>query len=476
MLFLESRDPVYIKNLAAKQDVIEKLKRDLNKAGIKYDSLGSTKLAIYNNVTRATPIYTLVATNFGGFDIIDDSLARLKSTIKPEDAATLFANYNDRGTVTSLSKIQRTITVGTGANQRVVPNNSFESNYFEMPNGKIVAKKHYFTGIISVISSEDIRKADDGTVMYGHLRYEYSGEEKELVLASVEILENGTATTYTSPKKRELKANPNAAREWFNMAAKYDEATTLAGDQLYKACLDYLLTTFDSTTVNAAVKGGKLKYVIEPAEKLQNALTAEYDDVTSNLDEVENTNAENPIFVVKPCEGITLRIVMTRPAPGEKANKIVITNTDKTLLFNDIKANNAEINNPDYRGIKVATIITNSERDAFSRKINFDLNVDDVIEAIDNYVSANQEALRTAIPKKAEAEANSAKYNSRLAANREKLNIQRARDDKRAQKLADREAERIAQNYKPGTIKKAAETLWSSDKEYDDFLNSLVDL
>lgn len=474
MLFSESRDPVYIKNLAAKQDVIEKLKRDLNKAGIKYDSLGSTKLAIYNNVTRATPIYTLVATNIGGFDIIDDSLARLKSTRKPEDADALYANYNDRGSVTSLSKIQRTSTVGTGANQRVVPNNSFESNYFEMPTGDIVAKKHYFTGITSVISSEDIRKADDGTVMYGH--YKYSGEEKDLVLASVEILENGNPTVYTAPKKRELKANPNAAREWFDLVGEYGEATTLTGDQLYQACLDYLLTTFDSTTVNAAVKGGKLKYIIEPAEKLQNALNAEYDDVTSNFDEVENTNAENPIFVVKPCEGITLHIVMTRPAPGEKANKIVITNTDKTLLFNDIKANNAEINNPDYRGIKVATIITNSERDAFSRKINFDLNVDDVIEAIDNYVSANQEALRTAIPKKAEAEANSAKYNSRLAADREKLNIQRARDDKRAQKLADREAERIAQNYKPGTIKKAAETLWSSDKEYDDFLNSLVDL
>jgi hypothetical protein len=475
MLFSESRDPAYIKSLAAKQDVIDKLKSDLTKAGIKYDSLGSTKLAIYNKVTRATPIYTLVATNIGGFDIIDDSQARLKSTRKPEDADTLFANYNDRGTVTSLSKIQRTSTIGTGKNQRVVPNNSFESNYFEMPNGDTVAKKHYFTGVISVISSEDIRKADDGTVMYGH--YKYSGEEKDLVLASVEILENGNATTYTAPKKRELKANPNAAREWFDMAAKYGEATTLTGDQLYQACLDYLLTTFDSTTVNAAVKGGKLKYVIEPAEKLQNALTAEYgDDVTSNLDDVENTNAENPIFVVKPCEGITLRIVMTRPAPGEKANKIVITNTDKTLLFNDIKANNAEINNPDYRGIKVATIITNSERDALSRKINFDLDVDDVIEAIDNYVSANQEALKTAIPKKAEAEANSAKYNARLAADREKLNIQRARDDKRAQKLADREAERIAKDYKPGTIKKAAETLWSSDEDYDNFLNSLVDL
>ena len=471
MLFSESRDPVYIKNLAAKQDVIEKLKRDLNKAGIKYDSLGSTKLAIYNNVTRATPIYTLAATNIGGFDIIDDSQARLKSTRKPEDAETLYANYNDRGSVTSLSKQQRTIVTSKG---KIVPNNSYESGYFELPTGDIAAKKHYFTGVVSIISSEDIRKSDDGTVMYGH--YKYSGEEKDLVLASVEILENGTAKVYAAPKKRELKANPGAAHEWFNIAAEYGEATTLTGDQLYQACLDYLLTTFDSTTVNAAVKGGKLKYVIEPAEKLQNALNAEYDDVTSNLDEVENTNAENPIFVVKPCEGITLRIVMTRPSIGEKANKIVITNTDKTLLFNDIKANNAEINNPDYRGIKVATLVTNAERDAFSRKVNFDLDVDNVIEVIDNYVSANQEALNTAISKKAEAEANSAKYNTRLAADREKLNIQRARDDKRAQKLADREAERIAQNYKPGTIKKAAETLWSSDKEYDDFLNSLVDL
>lgn len=474
MLVSEARDLEYVKNLATKQDVIEKLKRDLNKAGIKYDSLGSTKLAIYNNVTRATPIYTLVANNIGGFDIIDDSQARLKSTRKPENASALFANYNDRGKVVSFSKTQKTATFGTGNNQKAVPYNSFASNYYEMPNGDIAAKKHYFTGVISVISSKDIRKADDGTVMYGH--YKYSGEEQDLVLASVEILENGTAKVYASPKKRELKENPNAAREWFDMAAKYGEATTLTGDQLYQACLDYLLTTFEYTTVNAAIKGGKLKYVIEPAEKLKNALTSEYDDVTSNLDEVENTNAENPIFVVKPCEGITLRIVMTRPAPGEKANKIVITNTDKTLLFNDIKANIAEINNPDYRGIKVATLITNAERDAFSRKVNFDLDVDNVIEVIDNYVSANQKALDTAISKRAEAEAYSAEYNTRLAAYREKLNIQRARNDRRAQKLADREAARIAKNYKPDTIEKAAETLWSSDEDYDNFIKRLVDL
>ena len=275
-----------------------------------------------------------------------------------------------------------------------------------------------------------------------------------------------------------MKANPGAAQEWSDLVRKYDEATTLYGDQLYDACLNYLLTTINSTTVNAAIKGGKLKYVVEPAEQLLKALSTEYGDdaVTSNIDAVGNDNANNPIFTVKPCDGILLRVVMTRPEPGARANKIVITNIDKTLLFNDIKANNSEINNPDYRGAKVATIITNAERDSVSRKLNFDLNADDVIEAIDNYVSANQEALDTAIPKKAEAEAYAAKYNTKLAADREKLNIQRARDDRRAQKLADREADRIAKNYKPGTIEKAAETLWSSDEEYDNFLNSLVDL
>lgn len=472
MLFSEARDPAYIKNLAAKQDVIDKLKSDLNKAGIKYDSLGSTKLAIYNNVSRATPIYTLVATNIGGFDIIDDSQARLKSTRKPEEADTLYANYNDRNSVVSLSKNQRTMISSKG---KIVPVNSYASNYFEMPNGNTVAKKHYYTGIISVISAEDVRKADDGTIMYGH--YKYSGEEKDLVLASVEILENGTPKIYSLPKKQERKANPLAVREWFDLVGKYGEATTLTGDQLYNACLDYLLTTFESTTVNAAVKGGKLKYVITPAEELLDALTAEYgaDAVTSNIDSVDNENANNPIFTVKPCDGIVLRIIMTRPEPGAKANKIVITNIDKTLLFNDIKANGSEINNPDYRGAKVATIITNSERDAFSRKVNFDLDVDNVIEAIDNYVAENQEALNAAISKRAAAEARSAKFNTRLAADREKLNIQRARDERRAQKLADREAERIQKMRKP-TISQAAEEVWGNDKEYDDFLNSLVDL
>lgn len=472
MLFSEARDPAYIKNLATKQDVISKLKSDLSKAGIKYDTLGSTKLAIYNSVSRATPIYTLVATNIGGFDIIDDSQARLKSTRKPEEADTLYANYNDRNRVVSLSKQQRTMISSTG---KIVPNNSYASNYFEMPTGETVAKKHYFTGIISVISAEDIHKADDGTIMYGH--FKYSGEEKDLVLASVEILENGTPTIYTPPRRKDLKVNPNAAREWFDLVGKYGEATALTGDQLYKACLDYLLTTFESTTVNAAVKGGKLKYVIKPAEELLDALTAEYgaDAVTSNIDSVDNDNANNPIFTVKPCDGILLRIIMTRPEPGSKANKIVITNIDKTLLFNDIKANGREINNPDYRGVNVATIITNSERDKFSRKINFNLDVDDVIEAIDNYVSTNQGALNAAISKRAAAEARSAKFNTRLAADREKLNIQRARDERRAQKLADREADRIQQMRKP-TITQAAEQVWGSDKEWDDFLNDLVDL
>lgn len=476
MLISEARDTEYIKNLATKQDVIDRLKSDLNNADIKYDTLGSTKLAIYNNVTRATPIYTLAATNEGGFDIVDDSQTRLKSTRTPEEASNLFANYNDRGKIVSLSKTQKTSTIGTGKNQKVVPYDSYASNYYEMPDGQTFSKKHYFTGVISIVSAKYVRKADDGTIMYGH--YKYSSELQDLEISSIEILGTNSTKVYSAPKKKELKANPDAAREWFDLVKKYDEAITLHGDQLYDACLNYLLTTINSTTVNAAVKGGKLKYVVEPAEQLLKALSTEYggDAVTSNIDEVGNDNANNPIFTVKLCDGILLRIVMTRPEPGARANKIVITNIDKTLLFNDINANKSEINNPDYRGAEVATLITNAERDSVSRKLNFDLNADDVIEAIDNYVSANQEALDTAISKRAKAEAYSAKYNTRLAAEKEKLNIQRARDDRRAQKLADREAARIAKNYKPGTIEKAAETLWSSDEEYDDFLNSLVDL
>ena len=348
MLISEARDPAYIKNLATKQDVIDRLKSDLNKAEIKYSALGSTKLAIFNNVTRSTPIYTVAATNDGGFDIVDDSQARLKSTRKPEEADTLYANFNDRGKVTSLSKVQRTATIGTGKNKRVVPNNSFASNYYEMPTGQVFAKSHYFTGVISVVSAKDICKADDGTIMYGHLKY--SSEIDDYVVSSIEILENGAAKVDSAPKKKEIKANPSAANEWFDLVEKYNEATALHGDQLYDACLNYLLTTINSTTVNAAVKGGKLKYVIEPAEQLLSALNAEYGDdaVTSNIADVDNENANNPIFTVKPCDGILLQIIMTRPEPGARANKIVIKNIDKTLLFNDIKANNGEINNPDY--------------------------------------------------------------------------------------------------------------------------------
>ena len=41
MLISEARDPEYIKNLATKQDVIDRLKSDLNKADIKYSALSS---------------------------------------------------------------------------------------------------------------------------------------------------------------------------------------------------------------------------------------------------------------------------------------------------------------------------------------------------------------------------------------------------------------------------------------------------
>lgn len=41
MLVSEARDPEYIKNLATKQDVIDRLKSDLNKADIKYSAVGS---------------------------------------------------------------------------------------------------------------------------------------------------------------------------------------------------------------------------------------------------------------------------------------------------------------------------------------------------------------------------------------------------------------------------------------------------
>lgn len=453
MLFTEARDVEYVKNLSTKQDVITRLKRELNKVGIRYDEIGHTKLAIYNFVSRAIPAFTVVATKDGGFDIIDDSNARLK-TKTPIDSVPLYTIYNDRNKKMFYS-VDKT-------------NYSDESNYVRLQNGLMARKKHFITGVNTLMGARDIRKAEDGTVMYGHFKF-VQGEPE---LQSIEVVNNNKIEQCSKPKKRALRDNPSLLDKFEDQEELFYDGTELENEQLYKACLDYLLALVNVSAVNAAIKGGKNKYIVEPAEQMLNALIKHYGKtaiVSSNIDEVSNENDINPVVVVKPCNGILLRIVMTRPG-FDKVNQITIRNIDKTLLFNDVRANINYINDDKYIGAKVGTILSVARK--VDKRVVLNLNVDDMIDTIDEYVNSNKEALKTAFANKAEEEAHTAKINAANAKNLERLKIQRARDAKRAQQIADREAER---NRKL-TVDQLADELWSSEEDYQKFLDDLVNL
>lgn len=455
MLLDEARDAKYIQNLSTKQDVITRLKKELNKAGINCDEIGHTKLTIYNCVSRTTPAFTVAATKDGGFDIIDDSTARMK-TKTPTDSVPLYATYNDRNKKLYYS-VDKT-------------KHSEDTDYVRLDsNGAMVKRKHFITGVHTIMASRDIRKAADGSMLYGHFKY----VEGEPELDSVEVVNNNKIEQFKQPKKRALRDNPDLLSDFEDAAELYYEGSdALSEQQLYKACLDYLLALIDSSTVNAAIKGGKNKYIVAPAEQMLNALIKHYGRnsiVSSNVDEVSNENDINPVVVVKPCDGILLRIIMTRPG-FDKVNQITIRNIDKTLLFNDVRANINYINDDKYIGAKVGTIFSCAHKD--SKRVVLNLNVDDMIDTIDEYISSNEEALKTAFANKAKEEDRTAKINAANAANMERLKIQRARDAKRAQRIADREAER---NRKL-TVDQLADELWSSDEDYQKFLDDLVNL
>lgn len=454
MLFTEARDVEYVKNLSTKQDVITRLKKELNNAGIKYDEIGHTKLAIYNYLSRTIPVFTVVATNDGGFDIIDDSQARMK-TKTPVDSVPLYVTYNDRNRKLYYS-VDKT-------------KYSDESNYVRLDNGAMARIKHFVTGVHTLMAARDIRKAANGSMLYGH--FKFVGGDPEL--ETVEVVNNNKIEQFKKPKKRALRDDPSLLDEFENATDLYYEGSdALSEQQLYKACLAYLLALTNTSTVNAAIKSGKNKYIVEPAEQMLNSLIKHYGRnsiVSSNVDEVSNENGINPIVLVKPCDGILLRIIMTRPGL-DKVNKITIRNIDKTLLFNDVRANINSINDDKYIGANVGTILSIARK--IDKRVVLNLNLDDMIDTIDEYIDSNKEALKTAFANKAAEEARTAKINAANKANMERLNIQRARDAKRAQKIADREAER---NRKL-TVDQLADELWSSDEDYQKFLDDLVNL
>lgn len=446
MLLSEASSP----DLEKRKGIIERLAADLQKNGIKFRQSSSTALDIFNGVTAAQPIYTAVANKNGAFDIIDKSVERAKLTKLPSDAAPLFGNYNDRGKLISLHTDER----------------GSATSYYEGNNG--IGMRHvYNKGGIEIVSSTNVRIAANGEPMYGHL--DWNSYEQDEILVRIDVLRNGTLVKYTTPKKRDLKANPNAWQEWRAIRQAYYSSPNPAPEQLYNACLQYIIETISTSTVNAAIKGGKDKYMIKPAKELLDILEDVFSSkvIDNNFDEVSNDNAEHPIIQFTPCDYITIKINCRRPSLTAKGVQFVVTNTDKTLLYADIRKNNDYINTFGYE-IPVGTVTIWAEKDDNKRILDYK-KIGDVARLIVNYVKSNKALAVQAAEIKAKTTAFNQKANARAAAEKERI----AKEvEKTHARLDRRDAAKQAKTS--NKVDDVASSLWGSDEEYDKFLDSLL--
>lgn len=445
MLLTEANSP----DLEQRKGVIERLAADLTKQNVKFRQTGSTVLDIYNKVTSAQPIYTAVANKNGAFDLIDKSLERAKLSKLPDGADTLYGNYNDRGNLMSLNT-----------------HSGVATSYYDGPNG--IGMRHvYNKGGIDVMTSDDIMVAPDGTAMFGHA--EWNSEIHDEQIVRIDVISNGNVVSYKKPGKRAIKKDPTARSDWHSLISQYLHGSKPNGEQLYQIALQYVLTTIDSTTVNAAIKGGKDKYMIKPAEDLLDLLEDVFSDniIDDNLDEVSAENAEHPKIVFTPCDHITIKITIRRPSLTAKGVQYDIYNTDKTILYSDVKANRDAINTPGYE-IKLKSIVNLSVKNR-GEKREFEDKSPEVVRFIVDYVKANYELVQQAARTKAETLAFTKKVSDRAAADRAKL----TKDiEKTHARLDRRDAAKAANN--PTKVDDVASSLWGSDEEYDKFLDSLL--
>ena len=445
MLLSEASSP----DLEKRKGIIERLAADLQKNGIKFQQKGSTALDIFNGVTSAQPIYTAVANKNGAFDLIDKSVERAKLTRMPNDAYPLFGNYNDKGKLVSLHQSEHGSSTG----------------YFEGNNG--IGMRHvYNSGGIDIMNSDLIYRAKNDEIEYGH--EDWDSELKDVTLVRIDIIRNGQLVTQKKPGKRELKANPNARTDWLHAIQNF-YGKRLANEELYDAALQYIVGTISSTTVNAAIKSGKDKYMIKPAKELLDILEDIFSSkvIDNNFDEVSNENAEHPMIQFTPCDYITIKINCRRPTLAAKGVQFVVTNTDKTLLYADIRKNNDNINTFGYE-IPVGNVTIWSEKDDNKRILDY-TKIGDVARLIVNYVKANKELAIQAAKIKAKTTAFNQKANARAAAEKERI----AKEVEKAHARLDRRdaAKRLKNTNKVDDV---ASSLWGSDEEYDKFLDSLL--
>ncbi len=445
MLLSEASSP----DLEKRKGIIERLAADLQKNGIKFQQKGSTALDIFNGVTSAQPIYTAVANKNGAFDLIDKSVERAKLTHMPNYAYPLFGHYNDKGKLVSLHQSEHGSSTG----------------YYEGKNG--IGMRHvYNKGGIDIMNSDLIYRAKNGEIEYGH--EEWDSAIQDVTLVRIDIIRNGQLVTQKKPGKRELKANPNARTDWSNAIQNF-YGKRLANEELYDAALQYIVGTISSTTVNAAIKSGKDKYMIKPAKELLDILEDIFSSkvIDNNFDEVSNENAEHPIIQFTPCDYITIKINCRRPTLAAKGVQFVVTNTDKTLLYADIRKNNDNINTFGYE-IPVGNVTIWSEKDDNKRILDY-TKIGDVARLIVNYVKANKKLAIQAAKIKAKTTAFNQKVNTRAAAEKERI----AKEVEKAHARLDRR-DAAKQLKNPNKVDDVASSLWGSDEEYDKFLDSLL--
>ena len=446
MLLSEASSP----DLEKRKGIIERLATDLEKNGIKFRQSSSTALDIFYGVTSAQPIYTAVANMNGAFDIIDKSVERAKLTQIPDGAAPLFGDYNDRGKLMSLHTSERGSSTG----------------YFEGDNG-IGMRSVYNSGGITIMSSDDVRISTNGEPLFGH--FEWVKEEQDVMLKSIDTIVNGSIVNHKAPGLRARKANPSLWTEWRELMQEYFRGTKPAGEQLYDIALRFIVETIGTTTVNAAIKGGKDKYMIKPAQELLEILEDVFSSkiIDNNFDEVSNTNAEHPMIQFTPCDYITIKVNVSRPTLTARGVLFTIFNTDKTILYNDVRKNNEAINTPGYE-IKIGAITVMSEHIDGKRRLD-SAKIGDVARLIVNYVKANKALAVQAAEIKAKTTAFNQKANARATAEKERI----AKEVEKARARLDRR-DAAKQLKNSNKVDDVASSLWGSDEDYDKFLDSLL--
>lgn len=446
MLLSEVSSP----DLEKRKSVIERLAADLQKNGIKFQQKSSTALDIFNGVTSAQPIYTAVANKNGAFDLIDKSVERAKLTRIPNGAAQLFGDYNDRGKLMSLHTSERGSSTG----------------YFKGDNG-IGMRNVYNSGGISIMSSDDVRISKNGEPLFGH--FEWVKEEQDVMLKSIDTISNGSVVNHKAPSLHARKADPSLWTAWRELMKSYFMGTKPAREQLYDIALRFIVETIGTSTVNAAIKGGKDKYMIKPAQELLDILEDIFSNkvIDNNFDEVSKENAEHPIIQFTPCDHITIKINCRRPTLTAKGVQFVVTNTDKTLLYTDIRKNNDNINTFGYE-IPVGTVTIWSDKYYNKRTLNYE-KIGDVARLIVNYIKANKALAVQAAAIKAKTTAFNQKANARAVAEKERI----AKEVEKAHARLDRrDAAKQLKNL--NKVDDVASSLWGSDEEYDKFLDSLL--